>query len=478
MKVKILILFIAISLAVIGQKTNGELESYANSNVNTNGVNAITGAIMNTMLNYQFESMGARDYDITRTYTSDKAVVLYDDKLWRCITTIGVPEAWNAAKWAQLTNDEVLWRLSGTTILPLDDSHSLALGTFPSNSGALRMTNADWMTWYNAAGTSSINAMTLNSSDLLGFYNGSMTLSSAGALYVKSYIELGTTPATVGDIRLKNKATIFVRNAANTGNLEVMQAGSSDGFLFGDQALAISSTGISTFNYAVECDVKLETDSIETDNNLNITSDTTRLIDPSGNELDIYHSGNKWIIASTDTIQIGSSSMQVTPSGDVCIDGDLDVIGNVYTGDSIRIGAYIPTDSTQTTTVGVDTWLFLGNGASNKFINLYTSGFGFTGDTLQYTATDDNYLHIEYGGSISCNSSSETVSVTISVNDVVQPQLTGSTFCKTSGESYPIAGLSNLLQVSQNDKIKILIKSDSGTVITTNSFSISAFKIY
>ena len=153
--------------------------------------------------------------------------------------------------------------------------------------------------------------------------------------------------------------------------------------------------------------------------------------------------------------------------------------GTVMLPEFSRIGAYIPEDSTQTTAVGVDTWTFLGAGDNNKFVNIYTTDkFSFTGDTLQYIGTDSIYLHIEYGGALSCNTNSETVHFTILIDDVEQEQFTAATYCKTADELYAIAGLSNIVYIGPNDTIKIMVKSNSATTVTTQHFSISAYRIF
>lgn len=160
------------------------------------------------------------------------------------------------------------------------------------------------------------------------------------------------------------------------------------------------------------------------------------------------------------------------------INGDLKTSGTITEGTPTRLGAYIKEDSTLITTVVADTWKFLGGGANSKFTNIYaTADIGFVGDTLQYTGTPAIYVHIEYGGNVKCNTASETVHITIFINDTQAEQFLGATFCKTQDEEYPIAGISNIVQVSTNDKIKIMIKSDSGTTITNDHFSITAHKI-
>lgn len=166
------------------------------------------------------------------------------------------------------------------------------------------------------------------------------------------------------------------------------------------------------------------------------------------------------------------------PTDNLYIAGDLTVAGTITEGTPTRLAAYIKEDSTLATTVLTDTWTFLGAGDNSKFTNIYpTSDAGFIGDTLRYIGTPTIYLYIEYGGNVKCNTAGETVHITIFINDTEAEQFRGATFCKTQDEQYPIAGISNIVQVSTNDKIKIMIKSDSGTTITNDHFSIAAHKI-
>jgi hypothetical protein len=58
----------------MAQKTDAELQNYADSNINTNGTNAITGALHNTMLTHMIDSK-ANNNDIgNRLYTEENYV--------------------------------------------------------------------------------------------------------------------------------------------------------------------------------------------------------------------------------------------------------------------------------------------------------------------------------------------------------------------------------------------------------------------
>ena len=63
----------------MAQKTTAELKTFADSNINTNGTNAITGALHNTMLNDLIDSMVNKSTDslsiVTDVYRSAVATI-------------------------------------------------------------------------------------------------------------------------------------------------------------------------------------------------------------------------------------------------------------------------------------------------------------------------------------------------------------------------------------------------------------------
>ena len=218
------------------------------------------------------------------------------------------------------------------------------------------------------------------------------------------------------------------------------------------------------------------TTSLETVDITEITHDTLSadFVDIT-NDLDVgdtieFDNGAKIYNTHADTAYIEET---------VCkIKGDLHVTGAI-TVDGVRLGAYVPADSTLTTELGVDTWTFLGTGENSKFVNIHSSDdFDFCGDTLCYVGTPTIYLYIEYGGTTQVDTPAESMHCTIFINDTEAEQFTGVTFCKTADEQYPIAGISNIVQVSTNDKIKIMVKSLSATTNICDYFSISAHKIH
>lgn len=126
-----------------------------------------------------------------------------------------------------------------------------------------------------------------------------------------------------------------------------------------------------------------------------------------------------------------------------------------------KIAAYISTPAT-TTTTDAGTYYFL----KSTFTNVNTVSFGFVGDTLQYQNGSGYVLQGAYSFTFSANEPNCTVTISISINDVVCPLSTTSALMKTAGEYYDIHGLI-FCKANNNDKIKILIKSDkAGAIIT------------
>lgn len=126
-----------------------------------------------------------------------------------------------------------------------------------------------------------------------------------------------------------------------------------------------------------------------------------------------------------------------------------------------KVGAYIVTPAT-TTTTNPNEYYFL----KSTFANTETYNFGFTGDTLQYQNGSGYVLMGSYSLTFSTNKTNVTVTVAVSINDVVNTLSITSSYMKTSGDAYDLHGLI-FAKANHDDKIKILIKSDqSGTVIT------------
>lgn len=98
----------------MASKTTAQLKSEKNSNINTNAINSITGAIVNAFLENLLDSIANRttdatmfglfDYDTGRNYVIGQGVI-YSNNLYVCTTnTTGI---WNSAHWLQLTFGQI-----------------------------------------------------------------------------------------------------------------------------------------------------------------------------------------------------------------------------------------------------------------------------------------------------------------------------------------------------------------------------------
>ena len=267
---------------------------------------------------------------------------------------------------------------------------------------------------------------------------------------------------------LNGQASTYYLDTTSTAQTKSGQLTLSDSLIM--SRLATSNTTVATFTATGNID------SLETVDITEVTHDTLSadFVDVT-NDLDVgdtieFDNGAKFYNTHADTVYIEETVVK--------IEGDLHVTGAI-TVDGVRLGAYVPVDSTLTTELGVDTWTFLGDGENSKFVNIHSSDhFDFCGDTLCYIGTPTIYLYIEYGGTTQVDTPAESMHCTIFINDTEAEQFTGVTFCKTADEQYPIAGISNIVQVSTNDKIKIMVKSLSATTNICDYFSISAHKIH
>lgn len=338
----------------------------------------------------------------------------------------------------------------------------IEVGSVSAPVGDIALENDNAIRWENAASTTTLEMISLDGSNILNMYGGAATLTSAGLLKLNSALELGSTVATSGEIRLNKSGSIQARNTAGSANISLIRL-NSDNVDLADGTIQITTSGDLTVTDT------LDTDIIYTDDNLNITSDTTRFINGT-DTLDIYHSGNKWMISSPDTIQIGDSSLCVTPSGDVCIDGNL-VITGVLTAAGLttsRASGYIADgDAAATTTTLADTYYFL----KGTFTNVQAVDFGLDGDTLQYQGTEDIELQLEYDCSFSVGQVNTLVTVAISINDVVVEQSEMPRTIPSTSEQGAWGG-NAIVSLSQNDKVKIIVKSNkAGGNVTAEKFS-------
>ena len=516
-------MLVLFTYVVHSQQTNLTLTNYANTNIISGAASLITGNTHNTMLNYIFESMGTREYDATKTYTANKAAVLYNGSLWRCKTTISSAEAWNAAKWQQLTDTSLLWSRTGTTISSYSTNEvtingALTMGTAASApNGCIGLDNNKPIYWQSTTPTST-EVLNLNSSNIIDFYGGKATLNSSGVFQADVAMEVGTgNTSTSGDFRGDNATTYIGRNAANTANITLIQLKSdkvqlanatveidpANGNTDIDGYVAIGATPATLGNirlpnassiyfrnnanadnvlglyvsatdevYLGTSGVKILTDNTtQIQQDLQVTGNDTIKFTTGSDSLYIAHVGNYWKIESTgDTIQIGSNSVKIAADGNVVIDGDLEITGTLTAAaaNTASASAYIATgDEAATTTTASGTYYFLkGSFTNNEAVN-----FGLTGDTLQYQGVEDISVTIYYTCTFGVGQVNTELYTAVSVNDVLQSQSEMVRTISGTSDRGSWAGMARIT-LSTNDKIKLIVKTNkAGGTATAYKFA-------
>lgn len=134
-----------------------------------------------------------------------------------------------------LSNDKRLTITSGGDRVILDSSNNSTgtasdLGFTLGGSETMRLTSTSL---YTASG---INVG-------IGTSSPAYKLDVSGSANITSYLRIGTTPATGGDIRLPNTGIIAGRNAANSSNRVMLQLDSSDSVLLQEGSVTINSAG-------------------------------------------------------------------------------------------------------------------------------------------------------------------------------------------------------------------------------------------
>ena len=192
----------------------------------------------------------------------------------------------------------------------------------------------------------------------------------------------------------------------------------------------------------------------------------------------LFGIGNGTSAGSKSNALVMLKSGNTTAIGDWTIDGDLTVTGDVdFSGSFPTISAYIPEDSTLSTTLLTGVPKYLGDGNTNQFVNTNTVDFELNGDTLVYIGTNATTMYISYNAVSTTSTVSTTVHTYIYINDVLDEQFTGVVFCKTAGEKYPMSGASGLVVLNPNDSVKIYIEADKNCTVVNDHFPVSAFKV-
>ncbi len=118
-------------------------------------------------------------------------------------------------------------------------------------------------------------------------------LALTGNMTISSFLALGAIPATLGEIRLSNASSIYWRNFANDGDIEVFSFGSSDVFDFG------SGGGILEFNVNVPV-----TTFINGRIQMNVASGNALTVGPSGGDTVFNVDTNSRIVDVNETLSV------------------------------------------------------------------------------------------------------------------------------------------------------------------------------
>jgi len=125
---------------------------------------------------------------------------------------------------------------------------SIAIGTSPATTGAIRLPNESSI-YVKSGGGADIQALRFASDDNLyfsaasgkGFVPGSDNAYFLGYstlrwkdIYAGTSVSIGTNPATTGAIRLANNQGIYARNQANTADLPLVATNTSNYFVLGE----------------------------------------------------------------------------------------------------------------------------------------------------------------------------------------------------------------------------------------------------
>lgn len=252
---KLLFILLFIPFIAFSQQTYSTLTNYANTNIITGAAVKITGNVHNTMLNYLISSMGTREYDDTRPYTRNKSVVIYGGAMYRCKTTISSAEAWNAAKWQQLTDTLLLWSDNGTKINAYSTRNVGLRGAFTigasasAPTGSIGLENNKPIYWLSTA-PASTPILNYNASNEVELYGSKFKIASTGNItvgggYIRgaSYIDFTSGGVSTGVVRFANNTGMYWRNAANSANIAGLVIDASDIMSLNDGGATLAATG-------------------------------------------------------------------------------------------------------------------------------------------------------------------------------------------------------------------------------------------
>ena len=152
-----------------------------------------------------------------------------------------------------------------------------------------------------------------------------------------------------------------------------------------------------------------------------------------------------------------------------------DSVNTLY--DKISYGVFASLNTPADTTITTGGTYYPINGA---FTNSPSQGFSTTADpAIQFDEDDYTWFEIDWHCTFSCSTSNSTISVGIGDTSDVYSQSVMQSFAKNADQLYQLSG-TLVVALNQNDKIQLLITSDtSADVITVNNFTttIKAFII-
>lgn len=257
---------------------------------------------------------------------------------------------------------------------PVNISGSLSFGTTPATIGTVRLPNNSAVYARNAGNTTDIDLIYLSNGDIVGIGTG-----AAG-------VQIGSSPATAGIIRIPNNALVQARNVANTNNVPLITLDGSDNVIVGGAGGATPGVLALRMPNAVNSGIYFQTSG----------ASTVAVMDMSGN---LALGGNP---ASAGRIRIpvtdglfsrnnantGNVELIRASSGDVVTLDNAGTAGTQTGGTLTVLGASISVGATPSTAGAIripnNTYLTSRNAANSANINLARLG----ADDIEYLYND------------------------------------------------------------------------------------------
>jgi hypothetical protein len=222
------------------------------------------------------------------------------------------------------------------------------------------------------------------------------------------------------------------------------------------------------------------------DSTITIKGNYIKFIDINSNDTVTIRDGTIGVENNANignNLTVGSNALMCGSLNDsVYIKGYLYVDGHINRT-HYNAAAYLDPDSTITTSV-TTSWIYLGDGANNKFSNLESVGFSFDGDTLQFDQdTEDLRDSIKFEISYGCESSASSNNMTVyngifikstGDSDYVEKRwLTKRSRLIASGTYYAGPTCTSMpIWLKDGDKIQIRAKGGDTYTLSTQSFGI------